>query len=83
MQIHFTELAYKDYEWWKKHDPKKAKRIQKLCEEIKKQPFSGIGKPERLKFDLQGYWSRRIDQSHRLVYSIGEEIMVISCRYHY
>lgn len=84
MPIEFTASAYKDYAWWKKHDPKKADRIRALLDDIAIRPFEGIGKPEPLKFDLHGYWSRRIDQSHRLVYSVKrKKIVVISCRFHY
>ncbi len=84
MIIEFTESANKDYQWWKKNDPKKAERIQSLLADINSRPFKGIGKPESLKFDLQGYWSRRIDKTHRLVYSVQRKrIVVLSCRFHY
>ncbi len=84
MLVEFTESANEDYRWWKEKNPKKAERIQSLLEDVENRPFKGIGKPEPLKFDLQGYWSRRIDKVHRLVYSVqGKKIMVISCRFHY
>jgi toxin YoeB len=84
MLVEFTESADEDYQWWKEHEPKKANRIQRLLEDIQNRPFKGIGKPEPLKFDLQGYWSRRIDKVHRLVYSVhNKKITVISCRFHY
>lgn len=84
MHIRFTEAAAKDYAYWQKNDPKKCARIRTLCEDIVEHPFSGIGKPEPLKYDLQGCWSRRIDRTHRLVYAMKKEKMVIiSCRYHY
>jgi toxin YoeB len=84
MVVEFTQSAYKDYLWWQQHDPKKFERIQLLCKAIMRKPFSGIGKPEPLKLSLQGYWSRRIDRTHRLVYSVERKtITVISCRYHY
>lgn len=84
MLIEFTESANKDYKWWKRNDPKKTERIQSLLKDINSRPFKGIGKPEPLKFDLQGYWSRRIDKTHRLVYSVqGKRIIVLSCRFHY
>lgn len=84
MEIEFTESAHADYIWWKASNPKKAQRIEALCRDIKIRPFTGIGKPEPLKFDLQGYWSRRIDKANRLVYVVkGSTITVISCRYHY
>ncbi len=84
MTVEFTESANKDYKWWKENEPKKTERIKILLEDIKVRPIKGIGKPEPLKFDLQGYWSRRIDKKNRLVYSIqGKKIIVISCRFHY
>ncbi|OGJ68029.1 hypothetical protein A3B61_00300 [Candidatus Peribacteria bacterium RIFCSPLOWO2_01_FULL_53_10] len=84
MLVEFTKSADEDYQWWKENEPKKADRIQRLLEDIKSRPFKGIGKPEPLKFDLQGYWSRRIDKTNRLVYAIhSKKITVISCRFHY
>lgn len=84
MKVAFTESAYKDFEYWKQHDPKKIERIQKICKDISKHPHSGIGKPEPLKYDLQGCWSRRIDRTHRLVYTVcNKKIIIISCRHHY
>jgi toxin YoeB len=84
MQILFTESANADYLWWKECDPKKVERIRNLLEDIAARPFTGIGKPEPLKFDLQGFWSRRIDKANRLVYSVEQgKITVISCRFHY
>ncbi len=84
MEIEFTKSAYRDYRWWKKNDPKKIMRIEALCRDISKRPFEGIGKPEPLKFDLQGWWSRRIDKANRLVYSVDDDtVTVLSCRYHY
>jgi toxin YoeB len=84
MTVDFTSSAYEDYQWWQKHDPKKIVRITKLCKAIAQKPFEGIGKPEPLKFGLQGCWSRRIDTTHRLVYTVQKnKITVISCRYHY
>lgn len=84
MLVDFTKSANEDYKWWEENDPKKTERIKSLLEDIKHRPFKGIGKPEPLKFDLQGYWSRRIDKTNRLVYSIKRgKITVISCRFHY
>ena len=84
MNVEFSKEAYKDYLWWQKHDSKKVERIHALLQEIGLRPFEGKGKPEPLKFDLQGYWSRRITKEHRLVYSVDDDtITVISCRYHY
>lgn len=84
MNVRFTESAAKDYAFWKKRDPSKALRIEQLCADVQKHPFIGIGKPEPLKFDLQGCWSRRIDKTHRLVYTVDAKgLLILSCRYHY
>lgn len=80
----WTDAAWDDYLYWQEQDKKTLKRINKLISEIKRSPFEGIGKPEVLKENLSGFWSRRIDESHRLVYAVDEfRITVISCRYHY
>ena len=82
--IEFTKVAYKDYLWWRDHDAKKFERINELLRAIVQKPFTGIGKPEPLKHDLQGYWSRRINSEHRLVYTVQKgTVFVVSCRYHY
>lgn len=84
MVLTFTENAWDDYLHWQKVDKKMVRKINELIKSIKRTPFEGIGKPEPLKFDLAGYWSRRIDQEHRLVYQIMDnELIVIACRYHY
>jgi len=84
MIISFQDDAWEDYLYWQKIDKKILKRINTLIKDIKRHPFEGIGKPEPLKHDLSGYWSRRINQEHRLVYrSDKNNIIVISCRYHY
>lgn len=84
LPVRFTEEANKDYRHWKRNNAPKIRRIAKLCNDAALHPFEGIGKPEPLKFDLQKCWSRRIDRVHRLVYLVTkEEIIVISCRYHY
>jgi toxin YoeB len=70
--------------WWIKQDRKKALRIIKLLKKVQRSPFEGTGKPEALKHDLSGCWSRRIDDTHRLVYEVkGDKIRVLACRYHY
>ena len=80
----WTETAWDDYLYWQEQDKKTLRRINKLLTEITRSPFEGIGKPEALKETLSGFWSRRIDESHRLVYAVDEtRITVISCRYHY
>ena len=84
MILQFTPQALEDYNYWKTHDKKKADRIKKLIGQIMAEPFTGIGKPEPLLFDLKGYWSRRIDREHRLVYKVTETALIIaSCRFHY
>ena len=83
-KLAWTEEAWKDYLYWQTQDKKTLKRINKLLEDTKKEPFKGIGKPEPLKENLSGLWSRRIDDTNRLVYAVDKAfITVISCRYHY
>lgn len=80
----WTNTAWDNYIYWQTQDKKTLKRINKLLTDIKRDPFSGIGKPEPLKDNLSGFWSRRIDDTNRLIYAIDDEkITVISCRYHY
>ncbi len=80
----FTEEAYEDYLLMKQQEPKLAAKIKELILNLMETPFEGLGKPEALKFDLSGCWSRRINQQHRLVYRVfGDEVIIISCRYHY
>ncbi|QRR03862.1 Txe/YoeB family addiction module toxin [Dyadobacter sandarakinus] len=84
MKIVFSENAWDDYKSWQEEDKKMAKRINDLIKDIQRHPFEGIGKPEPLKFDFKGYWSRRIDQEHRLVYKIeNDSLLIYACRYHY
>jgi len=84
LQLTWTETGLEDLTWWTEHDPKMLKRVIKLCLEICQDPRNGIGKPEPLRFHLQGYWSRRITEEHRLVYAFDdEEVTIIQCRYHY
>ncbi|MWN04805.1 MULTISPECIES: Txe/YoeB family addiction module toxin [Gilliamella] len=80
----FSDESWSDYLYWQKTDKKMIKRINELLKDISRTPFSGLGKPESLKFNLSGYWSRRIDSEHRLVYKIENNcIIILSCRYHY
>ncbi|MEQ8581681.1 MAG: Txe/YoeB family addiction module toxin [Marinoscillum sp.] len=84
MTLVFTENAWEDYVYWQKVDRKMVKKIKDLIKVIKRTPFDGIGKPEPLRYDLAGYWSRRIDLEHRLVYQVsGNELLIYACRYHY
>jgi toxin YoeB len=80
----WTEASWSDYIYWQGQDKKTLKRINKLIANVLRTPFEGIGKPEPLKENLSGFWSRRVDDSHRLVYAVSNNhITVISCRYHY
>jgi toxin YoeB len=80
----WTEVAWQDYLWWQAKDMATMKRVNKLLQDTLRHPYDGIGKPERLKLDLNGFWSRRITQEHRLVYTVeGDTLTVISCCYHY
>jgi toxin YoeB len=84
MRIVFSKNAWEDYTSWLQIDKRMLKKINDLIKDIQRNPHSGIGKPEPLKYDLAGYWSRRIDQEHRLVYQvIDNDIRIISCKYHY
>jgi len=80
----WTEAGWSDYVYWQTQDKKTLKRINKLVDNTIRTPFEGIGKPERLKENLSGFWSRRIDDTHRLVYAVTDtHITIIACRYHY
>jgi toxin YoeB len=84
VKLIFSENAWEDYLYWQKTDKRMLKRINLLIEEIKRSPFDGIGKPEPLKYDLSGYWSRRIDDKHRIVYKVQDDAISLSqLRYHY
>jgi toxin YoeB len=84
MKITFTKNSWEDYTSWLNEDKKMLKKINDLIKDIQRNPFDGKGKPEPLKYDLAGYWSRRIDREHRLVYQADEdEIRIYACRYHY
>lgn len=82
--ISFHDDAWDDYLYWLHTDKQIAKRINTLVKDIQREPVAGIGKPEPLKYNLTGYWSRRITEEHRLVYKVdGDHIIIIQCRYHY
>jgi toxin YoeB len=84
MIISFVEQSWNDYNLWEREDKKIFKKIQRLIKETLRDPFSGIGKPEPLKNNLSGYWSKRITDEHRLVYKVEEnQLIIISCKYHY
>ncbi|WP_422135290.1 Txe/YoeB family addiction module toxin [Endozoicomonas sp. ALD040] len=84
MKLTFSERAWEDYLYWQKTDKKIAKRVNSLIKEIKRTPYEGTGKPEPLKHGLSGYWSRRINDEHRVVYKFEDDsILIASLRYHY
>ena len=84
MILSWAEKAWEDYLYWQQSDKKILKRINTLIKDIKRQPFEGLGGPEPLKHNWSGYWSRRIDREHRLVYKVTDEaIVIVQCRYHY
>ena len=84
MRYVFVDESCEDYLYWQKTDKKKLKRVNDLLKDIARNPFDGIGKPEPLKFKYSGYWSRRIDDEHRLIYQVKEgEILIAKYRYHY
>jgi toxin YoeB len=82
--VAFTSQAFKEYNEWFEHDKSIVDRIKTLIREIDKDPFKGIGKPEPLRGNWSGYWSRRINQEHRLIYKISEsQILIVKCKGHY
>ena len=84
MNLKFTKEAWEDYLFWQKNDKKILKRINELIHDSMRSPFDGLGKPEPLKFELSGFWSRRIDLEHRLIYRTTDNtIEIIACRFHY
>ena len=84
MKLVWDEHAWEDYLWWQAQDRKTLRRINLLIRDIVRNGNEGIGKPEPLKHDFAGYWSRRIDDEHRLVYRLaGDEVRIAACRYHY
>jgi len=84
MNIVFAETAWDDYLYWQQTDKKTLKRINSLIKDISCSPFDGIGDPEPLKFNWAGFWSRRINKEHRLVYAVEDDtILIAQCRYHY
>lgn len=83
-QIAFVPAAFEDFTEWSKTDKRTYTRIIELIKNIQRDPFSGIGKPEPLRHELQGLWSRRIDEKNRLVYkATDEEVIILSCKFHY
>jgi toxin YoeB len=80
----FNDRSWAEYLYWQKTDKRTLRKINGLLKAISRDPFKGPGRPEQLKYDLAGLWSRRIDREHRLVYKvIDDQIRIISCRFHY
>ena len=84
MRLIFADAAWEDCLYWQKQDRKMIERINKLIKEVMREPFTGVGKPEPLKHALSGYWSRRINDEHRMVYRVeGDELQIVQLRLHY
>ena len=89
MDISFTSNGWEDFEYWIDNDPDTVTRIKDLIKSIHQDPFSGLGKPEPLRYDLKGYWSRRITSEHRIVYKVSgtkgvdQKCVILQCRFHY
>lgn len=84
MRLEFKSQAFEDLQYWVQTNPKLAKRLLRLIEETKRDPFGGTGKPEHLKGELSGWWSKRIDQEHRLIYQVRDDSLIIAqARGHY
>jgi toxin YoeB len=84
VKLVWAREAWADYQHWCRHDPRMRDKINALVEDIQRSPFRGLGKPEPLKRNLAGWWSRRITREHRLVYRVkGGELQIAQCRYHY
>jgi len=89
MNIDFTKNGWEDFEYWIENDPETVVKIKELIKSVRQNPFSGIGKPEPLRHDLKGFWSRRISSEHRLVYKvtgtkvIDQKCIILQCRFHY
>jgi len=84
VKLVFAEKAWQDYLYWQKTDKKILKRVNALIKDISREPFEGIGKPEPLKHALSGYWSRRINDEHRIVYKVeNDSLLIAQLRYHY
>jgi len=84
MRYIFVDESWEDYLYWQKTDLKILKKINTLLKDISRSPFDGLGKPEPLKYKYQGFWSRRIDDEHRLIYQVKDNsILIAKCRFHY
>ena len=84
MNLQWTPDGWADYVYWQTEDRKTLRRINKLSKDMLRTPFQGIGKPEPLRYDLSEYWSRRIDDANRIVYTVkGDVLIIVQCRTHY
>jgi toxin YoeB len=84
MKYIFVDESWEDYQYWLKTDKKILARINDLIKDISRNPYTGIGKPEPLKYKYKGFWSRRITDEHRLIYQVrGDEVLILKCRFHY
>ena len=84
MKYVFVDESWEDYVYWQATDKKMVRRINELIKDISRNPFPGIGKPEPLKYKYKGFWFRRINEEHRLIYQVREnEVFIVKCRYHY
>ena len=84
MKLIFADEAWEDYVYWQKQDRRMVERINKLIQEVRRDPFAGVGKPEPLKLALSGFWSRRINDEHRMIYKVvGDSLLIAQLRYHY
>lgn len=84
MEVVYATKAREDRLFWEKNDPKLAEKIDKLVADVQLNPYTGLGKPEPLKFQYSGYWSRRMTHEHRLVYKIANDVLyIVQCRFHY
>ncbi|HAU3146132.1 TPA: Txe/YoeB family addiction module toxin [Salmonella enterica subsp. salamae] len=84
MKLTWSEEAWEDYLYWQETDKRMVKKINELIKDIRRTPFEGKGKPEPLKYNLSGFWSRRITEEHRLAYALTDDALLIAaCRYHY
>ena len=84
MKYVFVDESWEDYVYWQETDKKMVLIINELLKDISRNPFSGLGKPEPLKYKYKGFWSRRINEEHRLIYQVREnEVLIAKCRYHY
>jgi toxin YoeB len=84
MRLIFVDESWEDYLYWQKTDKRMLKRINEIIRDISRTPFTGIGKPEPLKHRYHGFWSRRIDSEHRLIYQVKDgDILIAKCRFHY